>query len=84
MEVNIDMPQDQELQRQLMFDTRFFDVDQLIGSLKRGILPFDELNHVSAMIQQSIQTTPTIERYALDLCGATRNPSEFWYQHRRR
>ena len=77
MEVNIDMPQDQEIQRQLMLDTRFFDVEQLIGNLKSGILPFDELNGVSAMIQQSIQTTPTIERYALDLCSASRNPSEF-------
>jgi len=77
MELNIDMPQDQELQRQLMFDTRFFDVDELIGNLKSGILPFDELNRVSAMIQKSIQTTPTIERYALDLCDATRNPGRF-------
>ena len=77
MEVNIDMPQDQEIQRQLMLDTRFFDVEQLIGNLKSGILPFDELNGVSAMIQQSIQTTPTIERYALDLCSASRNPSVF-------
>ncbi len=77
MELNIVMPEDQELQRQLMFDTRFFDVDELIGSLKSGILPFDELNDISAMIQQSIQTTPTIERYALDLCAATRTPSAF-------
>jgi MoxR-like ATPase len=77
MEVNIVMPEDRDIQRQLMFDTRFFDVDQLIGSLKTGILPFDELNSASAMIQQSIQTTPTIERYALDLCGATRNPGVF-------
>ena len=77
MELNIKMPEDQELQRQLMFDTRFFDVDALIGSLRAGVLPFDELNAVSAMIQKSIQTTPTIEKYALDLCAATRNPSAF-------
>ena len=77
MELNIKMPEDKELQRQLMFDTRFFDVDALIGGLKSGVLPFDELNNVSAMIQQSVQTTPTIESYALDLCAATRNPSAF-------
>ena len=77
MEVNIKMPEDKELQRQLMFDTRFFDVDALIDGLKAGILPYDELNAVSEMIQQSIQTTPTIESYALDLCAATRNPSAF-------
>ncbi len=77
MELNILMPEEEELQRQLMLDTRFFDVDQLIGTLKGGILPFQELNNVSALIQQSIQTTPTIERYALELCSATRIPGNF-------
>ena len=77
MELNIKMPEDKELQSQLMFDTRFFDVDALVGGLKRGVLPFDELNDVSAMIQKNVQTTPTIESYALDLCAATRNPSAF-------
>ncbi len=77
MELNIVIPQEQELQRQLMVDTRFFDVDKLIGTLNDGVLPFDELNDISALIQHSVQTTLTIERYALDLCGATRNPNAF-------
>lgn len=77
MELNIVMPQEQELQRQLMFDTRFFDVDELIGSLRSGILPFEELNQVSSMIQQNIQTSPAIEVYALDLCRASRTPVDF-------
>ncbi|MFK8067041.1 MAG: AAA family ATPase [Gammaproteobacteria bacterium] len=77
MELNIAMPSDLDLQRQLMFDTRFFDVDKLIDSLKSAVLPFDQLNDISAMIQQHIKTTPTIENYALNLCRATRNPAEF-------
>lgn len=77
MELNITMPRERELQHQLMFDTRFFDVDALIGTLKSGILPFTELNGISAIIQQHVRTTPTIERYALDLCSATRAPKEF-------
>ncbi len=77
MELNIVMPDDLDLQRQLMFDTRFFDVDKLIDDLKPGVLPFDQLNTVSAMIQNHIQTTPTIENYALNLCRATRKPSDF-------
>jgi MoxR-like ATPase len=77
MEINITMPQDLELQRQLMLDTRFFNVDELIACLKSGVLPFEELNDVSARIQQHIHTTPTIERYALELCSATRNPDAF-------
>lgn len=77
MELNIKMPDDLDLQRKLMFDTRFFDVDQLIGSLQAGVLPFDQLNEVSAQIQHHVKTTPTIENYALNLCRATREPSEF-------
>ena len=77
MELNIKMPEDQVLQRQLMFDPRFFDVDKLISGLKSGIIPFKELNDISASIQDTIQTTPTIEKYALDLCASTRNPSDF-------
>ncbi len=77
MELNITMPAERELQHQLMFDPRFYDVDALIGSLKPGILPFTELNNVAAAIQRRIKTTPTLERYALDLCAATRAPKEF-------
>lgn len=77
MELNIVMPEDQALQRQLMFDTRFFDVDALIGSLQSGLLPFDSLNEISANIQNAIHTSDTIERYALNLCAATRNPTKF-------
>ena len=40
-------------------DTRFFDVDNLISGLESGILPFDELNDISAMIQKGAKI-PTI------------------------
>ena len=77
MELNIKIPEDQGLQRQLMFDTRFFDVDKLISGLNSEIIPFKELNDISANIQDNIKTTSTIEKYALDLCACTRNPSAF-------
>jgi len=77
MELNIAMPEDRELQRQLMFDTRFFDVDALIDRLDNGVLPYTELNDVSARIQAHVQTSETIEHYALDLCHATRTPHEY-------
>ncbi|MSR13922.1 MAG: MoxR family ATPase [Gammaproteobacteria bacterium] len=77
MELNITMPRERELQHQLMFDSRFFDVDALIGGLRSGILPFTELNGIAGVIQQRIKTSPTLERYALDLCSATRAPKDF-------
>lgn len=76
MELNIGLPADRELQRQLLADTRFFDVDSLIDDLEPGILPFRDLNRVAARIQAHVQAAPTIEYYALDLCAATRRPAE--------
>lgn len=77
MELTIRMPAEHELQRQLMFDPRFFDVEALIEQLKPAVLPFTQLNSVSALIQKHVQTTPTLEDYALNLCAATRDPSAF-------
>ncbi|MCB1748822.1 MAG: MoxR family ATPase [Gammaproteobacteria bacterium] len=77
MELNIAMPADAELQRQLMFDPRFYDVDALIGGLREGVLPFAELNEVAAQIQRFVRTSPAIERYALELCAATRAPADY-------
>ncbi|MBX9608550.1 MAG: MoxR family ATPase [Gammaproteobacteria bacterium] len=77
MELNIALPAARESQRQLLADTRFFDVDRLIEGLEPGILPFEELNAVAARIQQSVGSSPAIEDYALDLCAATRDPAAF-------
>jgi MoxR-like ATPase len=77
MEIEITLPADQQLQRALMFDTRFHDVDRLIGELPAGVVPYSELNAFAATLQQTIQTTPTIEQYALELCQATRMPGDF-------
>jgi len=77
MEVSIVMPQDRELQRQLMTDTKFFDVDNLIASLRGAMVPFEQLNDVSAGIQHSVHSSPAIESYVLDLCAATRDPADF-------
>jgi len=62
---------------QVFADRNRVEIDALIGGLRAGVLPFTELNGVSATIQQHITTSPTIERYALDLCSATRAPQEF-------
>lgn len=77
MELNISMPANREMQRELMFDPRFFDVDALISNLRRGVMPFDALNEVSQKIQQQVGSTEDIERYALDLCAATRDPQSY-------
>ncbi len=77
MEVNIALPAERELQRDLMFDSRFHDVDALIGGLREGVVAFDQLNRIAALIQAQVATSPAIERYALDICEATRRPAAF-------
>ncbi len=80
MEIPIEASRDRAIQKSLMFETRFHDVDALIAQCQPGVLPFEELNGISALINESIRHTDTIENYALDLCEATRNPEHFGIQ----
>ena len=77
MELNIALPEDLSVQRELMFNPRFFDVDALIGGLKPAVVPYDQLNGISALIQQHVGSSDAIEKYALDLCAATRDPDKY-------
>lgn len=77
MEVTIEMPRDQTLQRALMADPRYHAVDALVEGMEPGVVPFRELNEVAARIQSSVRASETLLGYALDLCAATRSPAEF-------
>jgi MoxR-like ATPase len=77
MEIAIELPEDRGLRRQLMFDTRFHDVDALIQSLPSGIIPFTQVKDIAPLIQEEIGVSETLEAYALDLWEATRNPQRF-------
>jgi MoxR-like ATPase len=76
MEVAIATPSDETSRRQLLFETRFHDVDALIGALKEGIVDYRELDALAKVIQSSITVSPALERYTLDLWTAIRNPAE--------
>ena len=77
MEIMIEPPDDPALQHELMFSTRYHDTDALLETVEAGVLPFTELNAIGQLIQQRIQATETLERYALDLCRATSEPARF-------
>lgn len=74
MEISIATPNDAEVRRQLAFDPRFHDSDKLIEAVPAGLLEHKELPAVSAAIQASIEASPDLERYTLDLWQAVRNP----------
>lgn len=76
MELHIETPKDVEVQRQLMFDQRFHDVDRLLQTLSPDILPYREIVDIAPLIQSHVQASHALERYALALWAATRNPAE--------
>lgn len=80
MEISINTPTDDTVLDALMFDSRFHDVDTLIESIDSGMLAYYQLNQLAATIQNSIQTSPTLHRYALALWKASSQPDLFGIQ----
>jgi MoxR-like ATPase len=75
MEIAIATPEDPEIRRALAFDSRFHDSDRLIQSVPESILDHRALPAVAAAIQESIEASPDLERYTLDLWSAVRDPA---------
>lgn len=74
MEILIERPAERDLQRQLMFDTRFHDTDALVASVPAGIVPHERLSEISSAIQHGVAGSDRLQDYALDLCLATADP----------
>ena len=74
------MPTDAAIMESLVFDTRFHDVDALVGSVPESILQFDQLNGFAARLQNSITASPTLRSYVLNLWRATKAPLDFGVQ----
>jgi MoxR-like ATPase len=77
MEIEIQAPSDPELQRALMVETRFHNVDRLLERLPQGMLAYEQLNKVAERVQNHVRTTAVLETYALNLCRATSKPGAF-------
>jgi MoxR-like ATPase len=74
MEISIRAPDAQELQRALMFDTRFYDVDALVNQLEPGLAPYDQLNAVAAAVQSQVRAETALQEYAVQLWRALKDP----------
>ena len=77
MEIPIAVPSDPAILESLVFDTRYHDVDALVGKVPVDLLQFDQLNGFAATLQNSISASPTLRNYVLDLWRATKMPTEF-------
>ena len=80
MEVEVEPPSEDAVRRALMVETRFHNVDRLIASVPQEVLSHRELNAVAATIQESVQLSTTLERYALDLWQASVMPADYGIQ----
>ncbi|MFM0639463.1 MoxR family ATPase [Paraburkholderia metrosideri] len=76
-ELGMPTPIEPEVRRALVFDAAFHDVDRLLARLSPAIVPWEQLNQVGAAIQESVQSSATIERYVLDIWQATETPQRF-------
>jgi MoxR-like ATPase len=74
MEIPIIVPKDDDIMQGLVFDTKYHMVDTLIDTVKPDILQFDKVQAASRVIQNNITSSPTLEKYALNLWKATRDP----------
>lgn len=74
-ELGMQVPADAALQRALMFDTAFHDVDRLIERVPHALLPYDQLNTVAAAVQAQVQAAPALQDYVHRLWQATRDPA---------
>lgn len=77
MEITIDTPRNDAVLDDLMFNPRYHDVDALVGEMAASQIPYYQLNDWAAAIQQSIQPTPALRKYALDLWKASADPLAF-------
>jgi len=77
MEIPIEIPEDRQLRKSLVFDTRFQHTDRLTAGVQADMLHFDQMNDFSDLLQNHIRSSEAIEDYVLDLWDATRAPAKF-------
>lgn len=73
-ELSMDKPADREVRRALAFDPAFHDTDHLLSQVSPDLCGWDALNEVAEAIQRQVRSSPTIEKYLLDIWEATDDP----------
>ncbi len=76
-ELAIEAPKDRDLRQALAFDPMFHDTDALIERVALGVLPYENLNEVGRLIQDSVVASTAIRDYAMTVWEATHRPADF-------
>ncbi|MBC7945598.1 MAG: MoxR family ATPase [Burkholderiales bacterium] len=77
MEISIETPDDPTIQRALITDPAFHDVDALIARVAPDIVNYQALNAIAATIQNELQVSESLQNYVYELWQATRNPGAY-------
>lgn len=77
MEIEIAPDAAAEIHKQLSFDTRFHNTDQLIQGVTANQLDFRALNEVAAVIQSSVSANLAMQDYVEQLRKASHRPQDF-------
>lgn len=76
-ELNMATPVEENIRLALIVDAAYHDTDALLEQIESGICPGDRLNEIGVAIQQFVQSSPTIEKYLLELWQASETPQRF-------
>lgn len=77
MEIPIAVPHDEAIMEALIFDTRYHDPDKLVSYVQPDVLHFDKLNGIAVALQEHVQASPALRKYALNLWQATKAPAQY-------
>ncbi|MBA3480143.1 MAG: MoxR family ATPase [Lautropia sp.] len=77
MEIGIEAPESDEDRASLIFDPAYHDVERLLMRCDADIFDYRDLEGVGRAIQHHVDASPALQKYALDLMRATRQPHEF-------
>jgi MoxR-like ATPase len=76
-ELSIEAPTNPTQRASLAFNPMFHDTETLIEKVEEGVLPYDELNRIGHLIQETVTASPAIREYVLNLWEATHHPEAF-------
>lgn len=75
MEIAMSAPQDAEVRRQLIFDPRFHDVDELVSQIGVGTLDYRDIPSIADLVQTRIHVSEELQNYVLSLWSAVLRPA---------
>lgn len=79
-EIAMTVPAEAADRARLLFDPAFHDVDRLLESVPLAALDSRAMPALARAIQQRVGASAALERYALELMAATRDPARYGVQ----